>query len=591
MVEVNLAGRPIDRLVDAPPMQGRAELAQMELLTALNSAAFVVAPPLRPFVVGRMVNLTLRHGPAPESTLACVAYAIHLQQQPGGSARAAAWGRLALALAEPWLPGWRCRVLASYAALVQPWHEPLRDTLPLLRQALEIGQRVGDMLHAVWAQVTAVAVLFCQGAELSRILAEIHGALASALATSNTASAEELRSFRRAAYRLRGVQPGEELPPDPDNPVNTFTDDLNRLRGAYLLGDLGQAVASAARAAPYLDRAWTAISTVEYTFLAALTRAAEATVLPEGQRGPFLGDIAAHLQKLEVWAADCPESFRAKQLIVAGEVARLQGRPLDAAASYDGAIDAAALQESLLSDFVLASELAGRCFYRLGRARLAGPYLAAAIDGYLAWGANAKVAALEAEFADLERLRRPPALDLATASAEGAIDRVSLLDAAETISGEIVFARLLDKLMDVCLRAAGAERAVLLVEEEGRAFVRATRSVSEPTARHRTPLEDATGLPRALVEDVRRSGEPIVLTDASRHDTFGADPDIAARRVRSVLALPVQRQRRLVAVLYLENNLATSVFTSGRVRVIRLFFSSLNFLSPVRVQLVFSFEA
>ena len=65
MVEVNLAGRPIDRLVDAPPMQGRAELAQMELLTALNSAAFVVAPPLRPFVVGRMVNLTLRHGPGP----------------------------------------------------------------------------------------------------------------------------------------------------------------------------------------------------------------------------------------------------------------------------------------------------------------------------------------------------------------------------------------------------------------------------------------------------------------------------------------------------------------------------------------------
>ena len=59
-----------------------------------------------------------------------------------------------------------------------------------------------------------------------------------------------------------------------------------------------------------------------------------------------------------------------------------------------------------------------------------------------------------------------------------------------------------------------------------------------------------------------------MVGDASVHEDLASDPYIAAHTVRSLLALPILRQARLMGVLYLENNLATRVFTPERVRLL-----------------------
>src|SRR6202040_272763 len=61
-----------------------------------------------------------------------------------------------------------------------------------------------------------------------------------------------------------------------------------------------------------------------------------------------------------------------------------------------------------------------------------------------------------------------------------------------------------------------------------------------------------------------------ILNDASVQNPFSADEYIRQKQVRSVLCLPLVKQSKLIGVLYLENNLASHVFTPTRISVLEL---------------------
>src|SRR6185437_14304578 len=61
-----------------------------------------------------------------------------------------------------------------------------------------------------------------------------------------------------------------------------------------------------------------------------------------------------------------------------------------------------------------------------------------------------------------------------------------------------------------------------------------------------------------------------ILDDASAPGPFSGDAYIRERRARSVLCLPLVKQGRLVALLYLENGLAPNVFTPARTAVLKV---------------------
>jgi len=61
----------------------------------------------------------------------------------------------------------------------------------------------------------------------------------------------------------------------------------------------------------------------------------------------------------------------------------------------------------------------------------------------------------------------------------------------------------------------------------------------------------------------------VILDDASV-GPFSGDAYIRERHARSVFCLPLVKQDRLVALLYLENNLAPHVFTPARTAVLKV---------------------
>jgi PAS domain S-box-containing protein len=62
----------------------------------------------------------------------------------------------------------------------------------------------------------------------------------------------------------------------------------------------------------------------------------------------------------------------------------------------------------------------------------------------------------------------------------------------------------------------------------------------------------------------------VILDDASAQHPFAADAYVRERHAHSVLCLPLLKQAELIGVLYLENNLASHVFTPSRLTVLKL---------------------
>jgi two-component sensor histidine kinase len=74
--------------------------------------------------------------------------------------------------------------------------------------------------------------------------------------------------------------------------------------------------------------------------------------------------------------------------------------------------------------------------------------------------------------------------------------------------------------------------------------------------------------PARLIEQVVQSGAAVLVDDAARAHSFGADPYFARTACRSVFCFPLLKQRRVLGVLYLENGLAPQVFTVARQNVL-----------------------
>ena len=140
------------------------------------------------------------------------------------------------------------------------------------------------------------------------------------------------------------------------------------------------------------------------------------------------------------------------------------------------------------------------------------------------------------------------------------------------MSGEIVLERLIETLLRMAIEHAGAERGVLLLTSGAGLLMQAEATVDATGVRvhlRERPVS-ADDLAESVVQYVARTQETVILDDASTSDRFSTDVYIRRAHARSILCLPLVKQGRLVAVLYLENHLAPGVFTPARIAVLQV---------------------
>ncbi|MDB5575791.1 MAG: multi-sensor signal transduction multi-kinase, partial [Bradyrhizobium sp.] len=155
----------------------------------------------------------------------------------------------------------------------------------------------------------------------------------------------------------------------------------------------------------------------------------------------------------------------------------------------------------------------------------------------------------------------------------GQLDVGTVLKASQAVSSEIVLGELIKTLLRIAIEHAGAERGLLILfpGAEPRIAAEATtgRGQVEVTLRETVAVSPAE-LPETLLHTVIRTRQSVILDDASVQNPFSADEYLCQTHVRSVLCLPLVKQAKLIGALYLENNLASHVFTPTRISVLEL---------------------
>jgi PAS domain S-box-containing protein len=344
-----------------------------------------------------------------------------------------------------------------------------------------------------------------------------------------------------------------------------------KLKARFLSGDYAEALAAADTAKPLLWAAAAQIQSLDYFYYAALTVAALYEKASDDEQTGWRDLLTAHREQLREWADNYPPTFGDKYALVSAEIARLEGRDADAMRLYEQAIRSAR-DHGFVQNEGLAHEVAARFFTARGFDTIARAYLREARRCYLRWGAFGKVRQLEQLH---PHLRDAPvsASPTATIGAPvGQLDVVTVLKAAQAVSGEIVLGELIKTLMIIAVEHAGAERGLLILfpGDEPRIVAKATTSRGRVEVTLREAAVSPAELPESVLHYVIRTRECVIIDGALAQDPFSADEYIRQKHARSVLCLPLVKQAKLIGVLYLENNLAAHVFTPARISVLEL---------------------
>lgn len=584
-VERNMAGRTIAGLEDEPASSDLEIAVVTELFSDMGSSVFSARPLLYPLLAVKALNFTLRFGSTPTSCMTYSRYAILLVSL-GAIPDAFAFSELALRLARNGGASKRSgRLSFVHGAYVHCWRKPMAESVGLLEQAFLACQEAGDLPHAGFAAHIATWNSFEAGAPLAEVQQRARSYQRFARQQGNEVLMQLLRCYEQLTLCLQGATGAEGSFDD-----HRFNADealaamdkasfgaararfhLMRQIASFTFGRFHEALAAAEAAADDQHFFLASVNESTHHFYHALTMSALYHDVPRERQVRFMAALQDKQKKLADWAGHCPGNFDNRYLLVAAELARINGRDMEAMRAYDAAL-ASARAGGFVHNEALAAELAAGFYRERGFDKIALAYARDALAACARWGAYGKMRELERHFDGLVRVPSPGSAGGGSAAGGQALDLMAALRASQELSGHTDNAALADTLLRVALEQAGAARALLVLPVGGgwRCVARASMGPGALQIEARElPLAQA-GLPESLLHFVLRTRETVLLDDALASAQFRDDPFVQRARPRSVLCMPLLRQGKLNGVLYLENALAPGLFTPVRVLVLEL---------------------
>ena len=582
-----LGDRAIRSLGDLHLISNPDALATMDVLTRVVSGAYYVDPNLSSLVACRMVNISLEHGNTDGSCFAYVFFAAIAGPRFGNYKAAIEFGRLGYELVEKrGLTRYRARTYGAFGNMVLPWIEHIRAGPALGRRAFEIANEMGDLTFAAVSCNFMITHLVALGEPLASVQRQAEDRLEFARKIRFSHVINNLTVQLGLIRTLRGLtpkfgsfdEPGfnelryeRHLAANPFLTISEFRYWVRKMQARLFAADYPAAVAASCRAHPLLRSSTSHFETAEFRFHSALAHAVGWDSAAADERDRHFEVLTTHRAFLELWAENCPQNFESRAALVNAEIARIEGRHLDAMHLYQKAIRSARAN-GFVHNEALANEFAARFYVACDLEKNAQAHLRDARDCYLQWGADGKVQQLEGLYLHLRHQRSLPDPTSTTSTSVEQLDLATVIKLSQAISGEIVLDRLIDAIMRTATAQAGAERSLLIVRTDAEPHVEAeamTRG-EKVVVELRSEPATATALPISVLNYVLRTRENVILDDAVAEPSFSVDPYVRQQQARSILCLPLITQSKLIGVLYLENNLTARAFAPARTAALKL---------------------
>ena len=579
-ISQRLGDRSIEELVDLPLMTDPDWRATIDVLVTSASPARFMDSNLSSLILGRIINLSLEHGHTDGS---CFAY---VYSDLGLNRSGFQFAKLGFDLMESRkLVRFKPKVYLGFA-LSSSWAKHLSVSHALLRRAFEAAREAGDLVYMGYALRTLLTNLIASGTSLVETESEAVRALEFArkaqfglvfdIVSGQLALIRTLRgrtsvfgSFNASEFNESNFE--QHLQQNRRLAFAAYLYSIRKLQALYYAGDYSSAIEAEAQAGRLLSQSPSYslyFDTAEYCFYGALARAAFCHLAPTDERSQHIEMLRAHHKQLQTWVEDGPENLVNRVALIGAEIAWLDGHELKAEHLYEQAIRSARAN-GFVHNEALAYETAARFYAARGFETFADVYLREARDCYLRWGADGKVRQLETRYPQLA-MTDPRGGKREAPSPDQQLDVAAVVKASQALSSEMLLPRLIERLMTIAVQNAGADRGLLILPHENDFRIEAeARSDGEQIILHYGAAA-GPGVPEAIIRYVMRTQESVILDDAAKQNLFSDDPYLGIRRQRSILCLPLIRQGALVGLLYLENALASHVFTPDRARLLEL---------------------
>jgi PAS domain S-box-containing protein len=584
---VNLGDRQIADLIDAPIIQDPTLRATISLLTSLGPPAYLSKPNIFPLVVLKALNYSLQFGNTEESCFAYSMYSMLLvsifRDIPGGYAFSEMTIRLNQKLNDPKYKG---TVLHIHGSHINVWRNHMAKDLPFLEQGFLGCVEAGDITMANYNGFQGSWQMIETIFPLTEAYQATQKYISFAQQSKHDAAYQTIRLQQQFIQNLRGVTDNNYTLTDKDfdecRSLAIITNaeftsgivfyHIIKLIIFFTYEDYREAWNSALEADKVLGAVLSLPIEANYLLHHSLVLAALYPTQSSQTQAPFLATLQHHQQQLQYWAEHCPANFLHKSLLVAAEIAGIEGRDLEAMRLYEQSINSAR-EHQFLQYEALSHELAAKFYLSRDFKAIAKTYFQEARNCYLRWGAAGKVRHLEEKYytllpASQPNISKSDSSSTTFISSGVELDILSVVKASQTISSEIIFFDLLKTLMQIVIEQAGAEIGYLLLKRNDNLIIeveaKANHKNEKLSINHLTTrVETAKVIPQSILNYVQRTQEIIILDDATEANLFSEDEYFIQKQTKSILCLPITYQSHLIGILYLENNLISKAFTQA----------------------------
>ena len=599
-----------DRLINLPLMTRPEQFASLRILYSTLNIAYVMNSPLYLQATFTAFHYCIQHG---NSHLAAVFYTHHSMNlcSKGETDAGYELGQFAVELNEQFEEReFKPITLTLFNGYIRHWKEHLRTTIEPLMKAFYSGLETGELVYSGYAILNYCSYLFLAGSSLELVEQKhrqyldllqkhkleyhvVYGQLWHQIILNLLGLAEDPLQLSGPALKEVEILP---VLAEQKNGTTLFALYVAKSLLLYLLNAPEQALASAREAEPY-QQAGLGVPTIgqhNFYYSLALLASCPDTTNPVGDE--FLNQVATNQVRMQMWMHRAPMNYQHKFELVEAERYRVAGQVYRAMGFYERAI-AGAKENEYLQEEALANELAAKFYLDWGKEKIAAIYMQEAYYCYARWGAKAKTDQLEERYPQLltpilqqQRSELNPfdTLDSlakkltvlgrgdSKSSSSGlseALDLASILRAAQTLSSTIELDRLLGDIVQIILTNAGAQKAVLLIEQADQWQLRAmTQITADGTVENSTrsqPLTADSPIPIRLIHYVKNTLKPVLIDEKKTEIAGILEGYLLERQPQSVLCVPLLDRGNLIAILYLEHLIAKSVFTRHRQTIVQ----------------------
>jgi PAS domain S-box-containing protein len=592
-----LGKQAIKLLSKLPLMTDPYQLAAMRILVNLATPTAHTNPRLFTLVVLKMVQLSRTYGNSPFAACGYAIYGSILCRRGQAIALGYELGQLSLNLLDKFeTPELKPRVYETFYGQINLAKSHLRESIQPLQQTVECGLENGDFEYAGYAAIAHCLHQFFLGENLLFVWQESQQYLKVLEPLNQTLAIAHLNLWSQVVSSLSSdSEPGDRPIKEIFHKLETASTNLPqkaqidpcsialaKIISAYLFHEPEAAINQINLFKKHEGNADT-LKRFQFFFYASLLLLMPAQNLPKKEQRRLLKVVTKYQQKLNKLALSAPMNFQHKVDLVAAETARLLGDANQAIAAYDRAITGAT-QQGYIHEAAIASQRAGEFYQERGNQKIAEIYLRDAYDSYLNWGAIAIVKQLETKYPQIfsTPITQPMGVDRSmtinrishpiTPTESPSLDFKTVIKALQALSSEMILENLLDQIMKMLVENAGATTGCLLWELEGTWEI-ATRAVlneNQTIIGERSPVETREYVPLSVINYVEKTGEDLVLDDATLDERFSRDPYIQTKQPKSMICTSILHQNRLMGLLYLENHLTSSAFSSQNLTILKL---------------------